>query len=1512
MALLSRQRSLDGRTSRSPTTSVHSKALGPQASQGSTEILNAAAPGVLSMLKTSTDVGDVGEFSHNTGRLPAALRPPHQRRNHPSRLSNSSNQSAYTYHTNHSRVPSHGSRKASNAHTPQGWDAISAMSGGTGNGTGGRHGSMVSLQTLATMPPYENRAPSMTRGPPRSSPYGPPYVQDGRSYSLTQSHHEPSLKPAKSVTSLRSQRGPQFQPPRPPFAYPPRHKRTGFRTPSPALSDHTGGTYQTSYNQSHPFEHDSKFLSDQPPNYFAPTDPAYYAHLAQPQESYQGPALGQSYGPAPGRGMHRPNLPTFNGDYAYAVPPGPRYTNQQPPMMPPPTQHNYQEPNYYGQYGPVAHALPSLGYGSAPRVGTPGMDTTPSFSRQGSSSPLSLNPPTPRDTTAPQTMNDPGLGQPTLSELPEEHSEYKSVQSYLRYTEQSTMYELDASQPAAIELEANTPTARRTGLVQRIRNLLEDRAASQEHLPSGQGQSQQDVSKLVVPQPFQNLIQEPAELSASKRSSMHEPVELDVPARITRQLIQANTAPSSSEQNTTTSLIPEETVKAKNEQGVEERFPESSRGNLEKTTGGDRAGHGLFLNYSDNQISGSPSEPNNAGSGVQIVLSEPLSSSNTTDQLATKDGDRTRQSDGDFQSGGVSPLRADERVVRDSVVSPMATQTLQITTIQEQPKILGPQSKIREAPLPDRSSRQTFDTTEMTSGISLPTGPCQTLDASPSSNHVTDVAIKFSIPRSSDHGKAQLVNLSNLSDTPVRTSMELKKTRSAEDNSLQSASLSSVEKVAPLRIRRMESFLPVATGSEGTDLSSFIRRSFPRKRSMWTTTQPDPNRSSTDSTTDLGTAMFKVRPGYLPDLNEDSKEDISTRNTKSSYTGLRLSNTPSLRLKPSRDAIRRSEDIPQQSYLSPRPPRMSLSELREIPSLNFSRMDLFDKLNEELETHISRSSKSLAGVKGERRSGPRRSLLLHPASTDQIRERYTSFFSDPEDSELLEDSTAGALDSQSQSETLPEKKQNDADIVSTKSFAPSVRPISTQQMLGMASEVNRLPVPSVAALSARLSTLLPTIKHLHIDCAPVDQTAVNDAIDRIHHLGQPEGEAAQLLRSSTGLHQLAAIADNIATNGTHDSAFLEVQKSGRLMKELPPLPEDTEKYSLSDSGLDRNTTLITEGITSTSELEPPKPALLRGKSLSVIKSKEEDVTPGVASRHSLVISGQNLRPWNHDENYPWCGNSPGIKIDFATPVLRRHSSPPKLVHTKSRDSVKTKSGSEETLDPNSTLPSSPMVSHSDTITPTVLTLHDRKSSKKSLIESLSRRIGLSTRAQSGIICREGALAGRASPGDRYPSTSLQSPHGNIEDVRSFFSDSTEEEHDGEQRGSFRKQITSFRDKSSKVPTGHVSTAYSQSLDTHRGRSLDQYGRPSNARTTGSLFDDRFTEPVAPQNYDGMVGMGRVEFRVKRVAERLRHIWLKGGEIIRSLSQRSRHTERQHRERDAESDNWLADSLYSRD
>jgi hypothetical protein len=54
-----------------------------------------------------------------------------------------------------------------------------------------------------------------------------------------------------------------------------------------------------------------------------------------------------------------------------------------------------------------------------------------------------------------------------------------------------------------------------------------------------------------------------------------------------------------------------------------------------------------------------------------------------------------------------------------------------------------------------------------------------------------------------------------------------------------------------------------------------------------------------------------------------------------------------------------------------------------------------------------------------------------------------------------------------------------------------------------------------------------------------------------------------------------------------------------------------------------------------------------------------------------------------------------------------------------------------------------------------------------------------------------------------------------------------------------------------------------------------------------------------------IGMGKTEFRIKRLGEKLRFFFAKGGELIRSLSTRSR-SKKSARERDE----WLSDSLYS--
>ena len=370
------------------------------------------------------------------------------------------------------------------------------------------------------------------------------------------------------------------------------------------------------------------------------------------------------------------------------------------------------------------------------------------------------------------------------------------------------------------------------------------------------------------------------------------------------------------------------------------------------------------------------------------------------------------------------------------------------------------------------------------------------------------------------------------------------------------------------------------------------------------------------------------------------------------------------------------------------------------------------------------------------------------------------------------------------------------------------------------------------------------------------------------------------------------------------------------MRELPPLAEDTEKFSLSDSGLDKNTSLGTDALSSLDPTEPeaPKPALLRVKSLNDIDDGEQmhPGFPASATKRSLAQSTHHSRPWNLDEYYPWTGNSVSIDINFPRPVIRRNTSASTVLR-RSRASGAASDTSDASLTRRTTRARSPLAEQSTVFfegSPTIAnTIHSSKISKRSLMGSLSRRIGLGgnkTKSSLQMNALPG-LPGPTKPGDRYPSTALLPPNAfNIDEVRSFFSDSTSNGSD--KRGSFRKRYKILR---SRLPGGPATLSASRlhSIDAERDTSLENHGRTSQIARSVSLFDDRFAEPNTPQAYDGTVGMGKVEFRVKRVTERLRHVFLKTGEMLRTLSYKKNPGQRRL-QKQRERAEWLDDSLYS--
>lgn len=155
---------------------------------------------IQSMLRNTTETGNVGQFSIKPSRVPPSLPRPSKARAIPSKQRHPG-----AYYNRH---------EDSNI----------------------RHNHVHSRQET-TASGFQNQAPKPRRGPVRS-----PSIEDYRSYSTTKSSFA-----SHSLTTHNSQTnwdhgvlgGPQNLRPKSPFAYPTRLKRPGYRPSSPALSELT-------------------------------------------------------------------------------------------------------------------------------------------------------------------------------------------------------------------------------------------------------------------------------------------------------------------------------------------------------------------------------------------------------------------------------------------------------------------------------------------------------------------------------------------------------------------------------------------------------------------------------------------------------------------------------------------------------------------------------------------------------------------------------------------------------------------------------------------------------------------------------------------------------------------------------------------------------------------------------------------------------------------------------------------------------------------------------------------------------------------------------------------------------------------------------------------------------------------------------------------------------------------------------------------------------------------------
>lgn len=303
----------------------------------------------------------------------------------------------------------------------------------------------------------------------------------------------------------------------------------------------------------------------------------------------------------------------------------------------------------------------------------------------------------------------------------------------------------------------------------------------------------------------------------------------------------------------------------------------------------------------------------------------------------------------------------------------------------------------------------------------------------------------------------------------------------------------------------------------------------------------------------------------------------------------------------------------------------------------------------------------------------------------------------------------------------------------------------------------------------------------------------------------------------------------------------------------------------------------------------PMAAVLRTRSLSLGGNKDHRASfESKLARRSLrsLISYTTDRPWNVDKNYPWVDDMPAIDISLPAPTHLRDASQPRasnLCLSASSD------GSQSDYGVYDESAVSPIMGESASSGDP--SKHTRKASKHSILGSISRRIGI----YSGPLNTTGYAIGpdgprnddhSVDPGDRYPTTDLTPPSAlNPEEVRSFFSDDSSRSQRG---GSFRKRLMHLKAKLPPVARSH------SALENHCLQNGD-----------GSSKDSMFV--IRPggsmHTYDSTVGISRMEFRARKVAEKIKTLWFRSRELLRSISGRRKLSQ--------EARDWLQDSeVYS--
>jgi serine/arginine repetitive matrix protein 2 len=613
---------------------------------------------------------------------------------------------------------------------------------------------------------------------------------------------------------------------------------------------------------------------------------------------------------------------------------------------------------------------------------------------------------------------------------------------------------------------------------------------------------------------------------------------------------------------------------------------------------------------------------------------------------------------------------------------------------------------------------------------------------------------------------------------------------------------------------------------------------------------PPLTRIQEDTTTDLRLSEYRY-PGpsrYLPDLKEESHEDSSLNTSASNLKNSSFRfpfGAPSVVRASGEDPISFSRRSSMQSHRRSAVGSgvgSALGQAHGLPSMRFSRMNLFDGLTEELGLRYSRSMEEVANVSQRMSKGspPR------PASAGDVTELRRISLAELEELER----SRGSLQPTTVMSLFAMHRARSPEFV---------------------AEIERLTIPSVGGLTARFSEYFPSLREYYkfgeAPEFPAEEEIEKHALEEIHEIHPTQKRSSARLRPMRGSSHMIVIEDDLYEELTgrdkeKDSPGCQGHVGG---VGTIGASEASSKATDIDESNEAISTPTHNKTTPLPELDTPSPVVLRPRSHTVGPQKlRSSGESSLSSRRSLrsfisTPTATETRPWNSDKNYPWAtSTNPAIDISLPPPTAARQSPRAGPSHLRNKLSNASTASSFSTAQ---TATASPFGSAPDS-------------------NSHARQHRFSNFGRSGDQPH--------AVGERYPTSALSPP-------TAIFRDNLSDTSDDEHYDTTRKTRLSLRKRFSSTRKATLDSTHHSRVSRVKTNAQDLASPESTKQSTTSLLQPSADEAQAftstasnnRHTFRDAEGMHPAAYRKHRIIDRLKNWWHRGGNLIRNLSHRNK-------------------------